>query len=157
MKDFVKKVKQEDARIEMRKKALARAAERAAAARAKLAVQKPAAALDAADKDVTMASPKIAEETLAPAREMPDIRPPTPGLVRPPVTSPPLHPSLPPKPGSPAKPQLQEPIRPATPLAVPVAPPPVVITPPEVAPITKTVPLPAVDEQTAKLEEVCVL
>ena len=104
-----------------------------------------------------MASPKIAEETLTPAREMPDIRPSTPGLVRLPVTSPPLHPSLPPKPGSPAKPQFQEPIRPATPAAVPVVPPPVVITPPEAAPITKTVPLPGVDEQTAKLEEVRVL
>ena len=37
MKDFVKKVKQEDARIEMRKKQLAKTAERIAQARAKAA------------------------------------------------------------------------------------------------------------------------
>jgi hypothetical protein len=161
VKDFVKKVKQEDARIEMRKKALARAAERAAAARAKLAVPK-ATIPDIVDKDVTMASPKptSTEETIAAPRDVLDVRPSTPGTTRLTVTSPPLHPSLPPKPGSPAKPQsLSQDVRPSTPAptptpAVPPPPPPAVVISP---PATESTPIPApviVDEQIAKLDEV---
>ena len=138
----------------MRKNALSRAAERAAAARAKLAASKPAAKVDAGDKDVIMSPPKATEETPALVREVSDVRPSTPGFIRPPVINTPLHPSLPPKPGSPTKPQLQEPVRPTTPAAIPVPPPPVVVTPPEAAPAPAPLPVPAVDDQIAKLEEV---
>lgn len=92
VKDFVKKVKQEDARIEMRRKQLVKNAERLAQARAKVAALQESTAR---------------QETPAPAStpaEPPKVEPPAASfsalLQVPSVSSSPLHPSLPPKPGS---------------------------------------------------------
>ncbi|OSX67145.1 hypothetical protein POSPLADRAFT_1164424 [Postia placenta MAD-698-R-SB12] len=85
VKDFVKKVKQEDARIDMRKKQLTKAAERIAQARAKAAAAREAAASPAKE-------PALAQETTAPA--------PAQTSPRPTSASAPLHPSLPAKPGT---------------------------------------------------------
>ncbi|KAG1813998.1 UDP-glucose 4-epimerase [Suillus subaureus] len=92
VKDFVKKVKQEDARIEMRRKQLMKNAERLAQARAKA---------------VALQESTARQETPAPAStpaEPPKVEPPTASLSAslsaPSVSSSPLHPSLPPKPCS---------------------------------------------------------
>src|ERR1700734_4334828 len=93
VKDFVKKIKLEDARIDQRKKALARTSERIAQARAKanatstpLPVKEPAtpkettvSALEAAKHEVS--------STLSPSTPLSGARSP-------------LHPSLPAKPGA---------------------------------------------------------
>ena len=159
MKDFVKKVKQEDARIELRKKALAKTAERISAARIKLAASKAAATPPSSDKEVS-SSPKptlVPQDSNTPGGDA-LIRPSTPGLSRPVLSSSPLHPSLPPKPGSPAKlSSSQEPGRPITPVPVsaPAAPPPiVVIAPPASTPAPESIPSVTVDDHIVKFEEV---
>jgi hypothetical protein len=100
VKDFVKKVKQEDARIEMRRKQLMKNAERLAQAQAKAAALQESAA--------RQETPALAS-TLA---EPPKVEPPAASfsalLSTPSVSSSPLHPSLPPKPcSSPVKPFLE--------------------------------------------------
>ncbi|KAH6917103.1 UDP-glucose epimerase [Coprinopsis sp. MPI-PUGE-AT-0042] len=92
IKDFVKRVKQTDARIEMRKRQLAMAAERVAQAQAKAAAARAAAAAaETGESDQPMDSETPSENTL----EQP----------KPVSTSAnsSLHPSLPPRPGSPTK------------------------------------------------------
>lgn len=131
VKDFVKKVKQEDARIEMRKKQLVKTAERIAQARAKAAAA--AAQTPSPPKPTNTATPET------PSTPRPISSTPTPTLHHPlpakPGTSPP-------KPPTPAQP---EPI----PVTAPVLPPVVAVTP---AP--EPVVLPP-DDQIAKYEEVC--
>ncbi|OJA18064.1 hypothetical protein AZE42_05422 [Rhizopogon vesiculosus] len=99
VKDFVKKVKQEDARIEMRRKQLMKNAERLAQARAKAAA---AIAESTGPSTATQETPAPAP-TPIPAAET-KVEPPTtslPALLAVPgIPSSPLHPSLPPKPGS---------------------------------------------------------
>ncbi|KAI0640295.1 UDP-glucose 4-epimerase [Trametes polyzona] len=97
VKDFVRKVKQEEARIEMRKKQLTQKAERMAQARAKAAALKdgaPAPGLPAAANTAPSNAPP-AQAAPAPAAS-PD------GQARQNAsgTPAPLHPSLPAKPGS---------------------------------------------------------
>ncbi|KAG2365466.1 UDP-glucose 4-epimerase [Suillus spraguei] len=116
VKDFVKKVKQEDARIEMRRKQLVKNAERLTEARAKAAALQESAAR---------------QETPAPTSipaEPPKVEPPPASfsalLLAPSVSSSPLHPSLPPKPcSSPVKSFLEagasSPARPPITLAPP--------------------------------------
>ncbi|KAG0703685.1 THO complex subunit 1 transcription elongation factor-domain-containing protein [Suillus ampliporus] len=165
VKDFVKKVKQEDARIEMRRKQLMKTAERLAQARAKAAAA-AASQESTAPQDVPAAAP-----TLAPAAETPKAEPPavsfSPLFSMPSASSSPLHPSLPPKPGSspiksfteagassPARP----PITPAPPSSTIAAPTP---TPtPAAASATETSPAavpspapPLTDDQIARYEE----
>ncbi|KAG2136507.1 THO complex subunit 1 transcription elongation factor-domain-containing protein [Suillus bovinus] len=158
VKDFVKKVKQEDARIEMRRKQLAKNAERLAQARAKAAASQESTAR---------------QETPAPASaptEPPKVEPPVasfPALLSAPsISSSPLHPSLPPKPGSsPVKSFLEtgasSPARPPITLAPPsstiAAPTPI---PPAVASVSETssVIVPPLassltDDQIARYEE----
>ncbi|KZT08810.1 UDP-glucose 4-epimerase [Laetiporus sulphureus 93-53] len=88
VKDFVKKVKQEDARIEVRKKQLTMAAERMAKARAKAAAAKEAAASPA-----PASTPPVSQEASStqPSSAVPS---------RVHTPSAPLHPSLPAKPGT---------------------------------------------------------
>ncbi|KAF8347064.1 THO complex subunit 1 transcription elongation factor-domain-containing protein [Amanita rubescens] len=145
VKDFVKKVKQEDARIAMRKKALARAAERIAQARSKTA---------AASADVPMAAPDANAQTTvtsqgeaaAPPVEQP--KQPVPGSTGPtPESAVSLivpHPSLPPRPGS-------VPSKPGETPALPSSPP---LSGQTSAPAPAPPPDPwANDEQIAKFEE----
>ncbi|KAF8131614.1 THO complex subunit 1 transcription elongation factor-domain-containing protein [Boletus edulis] len=82
VKDFVKKIKQEDARMEMRKKTLAKTAERIAQARAKAAAQ--ATEGPTPSQEIAAEPAKVEPITAAP----------------PPVAGSPIHPSLPPKPGT---------------------------------------------------------
>ncbi|KAF8433465.1 UDP-glucose 4-epimerase [Boletus edulis BED1] len=82
VKDFVKKIKQEDARMEMRKKTLAKTAERIAQARAKVAAQ--ATEGPTPSQEIAAEPAKVEPITAAP----------------PPVAGSPIHPSLPPKPGT---------------------------------------------------------
>ncbi|KAG2149407.1 hypothetical protein BD769DRAFT_1624094 [Suillus cothurnatus] len=108
VKDFVKKVKQEDARIEMRRKQLMKNAERLAQAQAKAAALQESAA--------RQETPALAS-TLA---EPPKVEPPAASfsalLSTPSVSSSPLHPSLPPKPcSSPVKPFIEAAARAPTP------------------------------------------
>jgi THO complex subunit 1 len=134
VKDFVKKIKLEDNKIEMRKKILARQAERIAAARAKAV---------AAVTGTSSTQETTAEQT----------KPTTPATG----TGSPLHPSLPAKPGSgsPSKATESSQAQPTpsstTPTPVP-APTEHVPTP---APATPPVTTPP-DEQILKLEEVTV-
>ena len=140
MKDFVKKIKQEDARIELRKKNLAKTAERLALAQAKAAAAKAAVTTETKE---TLPSASASAETLSAPRP----------LVGSNQTSSSLHPSLPPKPGSPVKPSLpQDTARNATPApAVPVIVAPVPAPSPAPTPVpTATLP----DEQILKFEEV---
>jgi hypothetical protein len=144
VKDFVKKIKQEDARIELRKRNLAKTAERLALAQAKVAAAK--AAVTAETKE-TVPSASTSAETLSTPR---------PSVGSNPMSSP-LHPSLPPKPGSPVKPSLsQDTARNATPApAVPVIAAPVPTPSPAPTPtptLAPTIALP--DEQISKFEEV---
>ncbi|KAG1719450.1 THO complex subunit 1 transcription elongation factor-domain-containing protein [Suillus lakei] len=94
VKDFVKKVKQEDARIEMRRQQLMKNAERLAQARAKAAASQESIAR----QETPVPSPGLT------ATEPPKVEPPAASfsslLLVPSVSSSPLHPSLPPKPGS---------------------------------------------------------
>ncbi|KAJ2918375.1 hypothetical protein MD484_g2029, partial [Candolleomyces efflorescens] len=77
VKDFLKKIKQNDARIEMRKRQLAMQAERIAQAQAKVAAARAAAQAEESSAMKLEAAPSSAATGTAP-----------------------LHPSLPPKPGS---------------------------------------------------------
>jgi hypothetical protein len=129
VKDFVKKVKLEDNKIEIRQKTLARQAERIAAARAKAATGTP--------------MPNAQETTAEQAKT----------ATSAPATGGSLHPSLPAKPGSTssakAPPESQ-----AQPTPTPTPPPP---TPAPV--VSERLPTPAPvttppDEQILKLEEV---
>jgi len=90
VKDYVKKIKQEDARIDMRKKTLAKTAERIAQARAKAAAPNPPAA------EPTVPPPQSRESNLSTTevKTEPSSQP-TPVAVASPV-----HPSLPPKPST---------------------------------------------------------
>ncbi|KAH7916389.1 THO complex subunit 1 transcription elongation factor-domain-containing protein [Hygrophoropsis aurantiaca] len=150
VKDFAKKVKQEDARIDMRRKALARNAERIAQARAKAAPPKEMAPLPAIPPEIPAASSdelKVEQPVVAP---------------RPIATTSPLHPSLPAKPGSsPSKPIPEagaaSPIRAVVPISVPPSVPapsalsaPVPAPSPAPPPSTPTLPT---DDQILKFEE----
>ncbi|OCH90556.1 hypothetical protein OBBRIDRAFT_887644 [Obba rivulosa] len=130
--DFVKKIKQEDARIEMRKKQLAKTAERLAQARARAAAQQQAAE--------SPAPPASAAST--PARAAPT----------PAAATPPLHPSLPAKPGTLPLPPAPLESAAASPVRVPTPDPPPATPTPTPAPEPVVVVLPP-DEQIAKYEE----
>ncbi|KAI6012615.1 THO complex subunit 1 transcription elongation factor-domain-containing protein [Pisolithus orientalis] len=132
VKDFVKKIKQEDARIDMRKRTLARTAERIAQARAKAAASNQPAAESAAPAPVSQdAQPSITEAN------KPEMSPHPPSTA---VASP-AHPSLPPKPSTTTVPSAA-PALPATATATP--------TP---IPAPAQVSAPPVDEQVQKFEE----
>ncbi len=135
VKDFVKKIKQEDNRIEMRKKTLARQAERVAAARAKTAA--------------TVTGTPTTQETA-----VEQTKPATPATA----TGSPLHPSLPAKPGS-ASPSKASESSQAQPTPAPTTPTPTPTpAPAERVPTPAPPPTPPVasppDEQILKLEEV---
>ncbi|KAH8992904.1 THO complex subunit 1 transcription elongation factor-domain-containing protein [Lactarius akahatsu] len=141
VKDFVKKIKLEDNRIEMRKKILARQAERVAAARAK------AAATSASTPNTQENAPESTKSSTSPSTPTP-------------VVGSPLHPSLPAKPGprSPTKaPENgQAPLTPS-PAPTPTPPAPAAAMTPA-APERVATPAPAPiptppDEQITKLEE----
>ncbi len=150
VKDFVRKIKQEDARIEMRRKMLMKQAERIAQARAKAAALKegttgpglPAAANTA---PASAAPPAVPSSTSASSQD---------GLKAP-GTPTPLHPSLPAKPGTtpvPGESAAASPVRVSTPNpppAAPATPTPAAVPAPEPIPIV----LPP-DEQIMKYEEV---
>ncbi|KAI0040660.1 UDP-glucose 4-epimerase [Auriscalpium vulgare] len=162
VKDFVKKAKLEDNRIEMRRKTLTRQAERVAAARAK------AAAAAVAPPAPPPAEP--AADGPAPAPMAVDASP-SRAAAPPPAGSPPLHPSLPARPGStntsprpaPAAAQphaaasipapIAEPV--PAPAAVPAPAP--VAAPSEASSVTTPAPPPPIvlppDDQINKLEE----
>jgi hypothetical protein len=140
VKDFVKKIKLEDNRIEMRKKTLARQAERIATARAKTAA-------------TSTGTPGPTTQETA----VDQTKPATPATT----TGSPLHPSLPAKPGSasPSKAsessQAQSTPTPTTPTPIPTQTERIPTPTPAPAPAT---PQPLVttppDEQILKLEEV---
>ncbi|KAI8980599.1 UDP-glucose 4-epimerase [Trametes punicea] len=155
VKDFVKKVKQEDMRIEMRRKQLAQKAERMAQARAKAAALKDGATapgLPAAANTV----PSNPPGQPTPASGSPDARqnaPSAPAATSPPA---PLHPSLPAKPGTtpvPGENTAASPTRVGTPNPPPTAP----ATPtPALAPTPAPEPAPVVlppDDMIQKYEE----
>ncbi|KAI6154052.1 THO complex subunit 1 transcription elongation factor-domain-containing protein [Pisolithus tinctorius] len=132
VKDFVKKIKQEDARIDMRKRTLARTAERIAQARAKAAASNQPAAESATPAPVSQdAQPPITEAN------KPEMSPHPPSTA---VASP-AHPSLPPKPSTTTVPSAT-PALPATATAT--------STP---VPAPAQVSAPPVDEQVQKFEE----
>lgn len=138
----MKKIKQEDARIEMRKKTLAKNAERIAQARAKAtAAQAPPAA------EAPTPSQEVSTTTAEPSSAAPQSAQPVAGS--------PLHPSLPPKPGTavPARVSGTEgpSNAPAVAVPVPIPPAPATTTP---IPSSTPVPAPLTDEQILKLEEV---
>ncbi|KAH9884633.1 UDP-glucose 4-epimerase [Cubamyces lactineus] len=163
VKDFVKKVKQEDARIEMRRKQLMQRAERLAQARARSAAPKDSAnapGLPAITNAVPLNPPAQAvpaasasPESQAAARQnMPSASTPTPA---------PLHPSLPAKPGTtpvPGESAAASPARVATPNPQP-APAPAASVPapaPTPAPAPAPEPAPIVlppDDMIQKYEE----
>ncbi|RDX44303.1 UDP-glucose 4-epimerase [Lentinus brumalis] len=148
VKDFVRKIKQEDARIEMRRKMLMKQAERIAQARAKAAALKegatgpglPAAANTA---PASAAPPAVPSSTSASSQD---------GLKAP-GTPTPLHPSLPAKPGTtpvPGESAAASPARVSTPNPPPAAP--ATPAPPAPAPEAAPIVLPP-DEQIMKYEE----
>ena len=148
VKDFVKKIKQEDARMDMRKRNLARAAERIAQAKAKAAAAAKVEEDAVTTKILELSTPVPADATLPVSR-----------LINTPAS--PLHPSLPPKPGSsPSKslPSQDVVMKDATTVATPLpsiemvaaTPPASSQAPPAHSEPTK----PPVDEQLLKLEEV---
>jgi len=133
VQDFVKKIKIEDAKIENRKKQLAKAAERIAAARAKAAVAASPAPAAIPQESVSSPVPTgpraIATSSAPPA-------------------TPPLHPSLPAKPGT-------APSRPP-PAPVPEATPPPVAAPvpiPVVTPVSVVEVAPPPDDLIIQYEE----
>ncbi|KAF4611518.1 hypothetical protein D9613_004115 [Agrocybe pediades] len=151
VKDFVKRIKQEDAKINLRKQRLERIAKSKAAAApapAKTPVENPTPAI-------------VISSTETHAATQPDTThrsEPTPGTLAAPrpvsgMGNSPIHPSLPPKPGSPSKPasSSQEPVKSAT-SSPSIAP----IPSPVPAPVAAQVPAPApepVDPEIAKYEE----
>ncbi|OJT13963.1 THO complex subunit 1 [Trametes pubescens] len=141
VKDFVKKVKQEDARIDMRRKQLTQKAERIAQARAKAATPQdgaPAPGPPAAASTVPSAPAAQPAPTAAPSVSSPD---PAATHARNTLSAPaPLHPSLPAKPGTtPASGEsaAPSPARVATP-----NPPPAATAVPTPAPIVALAPAP---------------
>ena len=138
VKDFVKKIKFEDNRIEMRKKTLARQAERLATARAKTAA-------------TSTGTPGPTTQETAVEQTKPATSATTTGS--------PLHPSLPAKPGSSSPSKASEsPQAQATPTPTTQSPVPAQterIPTPTPAPASATPPVPTpTDEQILKLEEV---
>ncbi|KAI6048069.1 THO complex subunit 1 transcription elongation factor-domain-containing protein [Pisolithus marmoratus] len=133
VKDFVKKIKQEDARIDMRKRTLARTAERMAQARG-----------------ITAASNQPAAERATPTPASQDAQPAITEINKPeiPVASP-AHPSLPPKPST-ASLSKQDTGSTTTPSAIPALPAAATPTP---IPAPLQVSAPPVDEQIQKFEE----
>ncbi|THG99281.1 hypothetical protein EW026_g3031 [Hermanssonia centrifuga] len=127
--DFVKKVKQEDAKIDARKKQLAKTAGRIAQTRAK------AAAASAAASPAPAPAPVPAPVIVTPAQDAATLTTPRPTLATAsaPVATPPLHPSLPAKPGTtparPPPPPPQEPKEPIPPPIIAPTPTPAVIPP----------------------------
>ncbi|KAI9067221.1 UDP-glucose 4-epimerase [Trametes sanguinea] len=157
VKDFVKKVKQEDMRIEMRKKQLMQRAERMAQARAKAAALKdgtPAPGLPAAANTVPSNPPAQPAVTATP--NTPEARQ---NASSPPAPAP-LHPSLPAKPGTtpvPGESAAASPARVATPNPPPAAPatptlPPTAAPTPAPAPEPAPIVLPP-DDMIQKYEE----
>ncbi|KIJ22219.1 hypothetical protein PAXINDRAFT_160129 [Paxillus involutus ATCC 200175] len=152
VKDFVKKVKQEEARIDIRKRTLARNAERIAQARAKAAAA-AAAAQAPPSVEVTM-TVTASQEASAPVAELAKVEP----ASTAPQAGSQLHPSLPPKPGSTAPtrapgvdgpsstPVVAAPAALATVAAVPAR----TLTP---APVPSPTPVPQTDEQILKFED----
>ncbi|KAJ6463746.1 THO complex subunit 1 transcription elongation factor-domain-containing protein [Mycena vulgaris] len=132
VKDFLKKIKQEDAKIAIRQKYLAKVS---SAAEAKLAT---AQAKIKAESDTNIDLTPNKETDLDNATSVPTSRPTAPN----PAGSP-IHPSLPAKPGSPASSE-----RPLTPTVANPAPAPAAPAPPPA-------PAPSTDEQIIKLEDVC--
>jgi hypothetical protein len=135
VKDFVKKIKLEDNRIEMRKKALARQAERIAAARAKAAGGGTGTSTPGAQEAVVDQNKPTASSTAAGST---------------------LHPSLPAKPGSSSSKASESSQAQPTP-----TPPPPIPAPTPVERVPTPTPAPATpagttppDEQIVKLEEV---
>ena len=147
VKDFVKKIKQEDLRIEMRRKMLIKQAERIAQARAK--AQQAAASKEGAASTPNLSavanssptSPAIPSSTSASSQD---------GL-KPPGTPTLLHPSLPAKPGANGENAAASPGRVSTPNPQPAAP--ATPTPSAPAPEPAPIVLPP-DEQIMKHEEV---
>ncbi|KAJ3512273.1 hypothetical protein NLJ89_g3610 [Agrocybe chaxingu] len=140
VKDFVKKIKQEDARINMKRQKL----ERMARARSANATSNPPAIVVSSDSASTSKPP----ETSGPRPEANSsgLAAPRPVLA---AGSSPLHPSLPPKPGTPSKPasSSQEPLKNSTPIPN-VA--------PAASPVPASTPIPPhalVDPEIAKYEE----
>ncbi|KAM5538332.1 hypothetical protein V8D89_007934 [Ganoderma adspersum] len=159
VKDFVKKIKQEDARIEMRKKQLTKQVERIAAARAK--AQAAAAPKDSAGTPAA-STPPIPPSVTTPALSASgsqDSLPPSKSSSQPTLNGPaPLHPSLPAKPGTTPVPEnaVPSPVRVATPNPPPAAP-----SPTPTPAVSSPVPAPAEpapiqlppDDQIRKYEE----
>jgi len=135
VKDFVKKVKQEDNKIEMRKKTLARQAERIALARAKAAAAVTGTSTPGAQETAVEQAKPVASATAAGSS---------------------LHPSLPAKPRS-TSPSKTPDSSQAQPTSTPAPPTPApnaserVPTPAPVPAVPATTPS---DEQILKLEEV---
>ena len=166
VKDFVKKIKQEDARIEMRKKQLTKQVERIAAARAR--AQAAAAAKDGAGTPAAAATPPIPTSATTPALSTcgsQDSLPPPKSNSQPALSGPtPLHPSLPAKPGTTPVPEaVPSPVRVATPNPPPAVPSPTPVPAaaaspaPAPAPATPAEPAPIEfppDDQIKKYEEV---
>lgn len=140
MKDYVKKIKQEDARIDLRKRTLARNAERIAQARAKAATAAAAPNVPIAD---TIAPPQPREGDL-PMTEIKSESSPQPIPV---AIASPVHPSLPPKPSSTTS------IKPE-PGPAPAASSTSSVPPPTRPPASTQESTPPVDEQVQKFEEV---
>ncbi|KAJ7492268.1 THO complex subunit 1 transcription elongation factor-domain-containing protein [Mycena latifolia] len=128
VKDFLKKIKQEDARIGMRQKYLAKVS---AAAEAKLAA---AQAKIEVELDAPMEPPPPKEAGLGGTTPIPPSRPQNPAGS-------PIHPSLPAKPGSPV---VERPSTPTVPNPIPAAAPPAA---------TPAPPVPSTDDQIIKLED----
>ncbi|KAJ2934319.1 hypothetical protein H1R20_g2793, partial [Candolleomyces eurysporus] len=124
VKDFLKKIKQNDARIELRKRQLASQAERIAQAQAKAAAARAAAAEEASKESSAMKTEPATQPSAA-------------------TGTAPLHPSLPPKPGSTAS-SSQE-LKPSA-SGAPASEAPTTPAPPAAPPTTT-------DEQVLKLEE----
>ncbi|KAG1839472.1 THO complex subunit 1 transcription elongation factor-domain-containing protein [Suillus tomentosus] len=151
VKDFVKKVKQEDARIDMRRKQLVKNAERLAQARAKAAALQESSARQ--ETPAPVSTPAEPSKVELPAASFSAL------LSTPSISSSPLHPSLPPKPGSsPVKSFLEvgasSPARPPITLAPPsstiAAPTP---TPPAAASVSETPSISFFHDLTDKLEQ----
>ncbi|KDR85576.1 hypothetical protein GALMADRAFT_218672 [Galerina marginata CBS 339.88] len=149
VKDFVKKIKQEDARINMRKQRLekmAQAKNRAAPAVTKNTALEPPPAIIVSSEISQVSKPEARPEpvsgNLAAPRPVPA------------VGSSPIHPSLPPKPGSPSKlaNSSQEPARNATATPNNAPAPTPGPTPAPATPAPVQAPMPP-DEEIAKYDE----
>jgi THO complex subunit 1 len=141
VKDFVKKIKLEDARIDQRKKALARVSERIIQARAKANAASTSSPIKE-PRETALAAPEAlkseAPSTLSPSVPLSEARSP-------------LHPSLPAKPGAAAIPSKS-----GSPQETPAPAPNLTSAPPAVvaAASSPVPPAPPADEQIARLEEV---